>query len=143
MIGKDHTGGFKIPHVPLYPSIKGELRGMGTFHDVSDYEPEDRPAEMKKDRVDDPFAHAMAMVQVRHYPNLPIEQIYVVWFCSALQNWKALVSTNVKDNCYYEVTHDGTKNCTYVDQYIKVENTKIDLNKNTMSGTAYPDLRNF
>jgi hypothetical protein len=103
--------------------------------------PEDRPAEMKKDRVDDPISHALAMVQLLHYKDVPIADIYVVWFCQALQNWKALVSTNIKDNCYYEVTHNGDKNETYVDQYIKVTNTQVDLNTNKLSGTKYSDMR--
>lgn len=34
----------------------------------------------------------------------------VVWFSKTLQNWKALVSTNVSDGMYYEVTYNGDKN---------------------------------
>ena len=48
-----------------------------------------------------------------------MDDIYIVWFCAALHNWKALVSTNVLDNCYYEVTHNGDKDETYVDRYVK------------------------
>ena len=48
--------------------------------------------------------------------------VYVTWFCKTLQNWKALLSTNVPDGVYYEVTHNGNKNETYVDVYKKWEN---------------------
>lgn len=51
-----------------------------------------------------------------------LEDVYVVWFCKTLQNWKALLSTNVSDGMYYEITHNGDKNETYVDVYKKSEN---------------------
>lgn len=50
------------------------------------------------------------------------DDVYVVWFCKTLQNWKALLSTNVADGMYYEITHNGDKNETYVDVYKKWEN---------------------
>ena len=53
---------------------------------------------------------------------ISIDDVYVVWFCKTLQNWKALLSTNVPDGVYYEITHNGDKNETYVDVYKKWEN---------------------
>lgn len=50
------------------------------------------------------------------------EDVYVVWICKALQNWKALVSTNLCDGMYYEITHNGDKDETYIDAYKKWEN---------------------
>ena len=50
------------------------------------------------------------------------ENVYIVWFSKTLQNWKALVSTDVLDGMYYEITHNGDKNETYVDVYKKWEN---------------------
>lgn len=50
------------------------------------------------------------------------DDVYIVWFCKTLQNWKAMVSTNVSDGMYYEVTHNGDKSETYVDVYKKWEN---------------------
>ncbi len=35
------------------------------------------------------------------------DDVYVVWFCKTLQNWKALISTTLPDCMYYEVTHNG------------------------------------
>lgn len=54
-----------------------------------------------------------------------LEDVYVVWFCKMLQNWKALLSTNVRDGIYYEITHNGDKNETYVDVYKKWENYAV------------------
>ena len=50
------------------------------------------------------------------------ENVYIVWQCKALQNWKALASTTLTDGMYYEITHNGDKNETYVDVYKKWEN---------------------
>ena len=46
------------------------------------------------------------------------------WFGTArrFQNHKALLSTNVSDGMYYEITHNGDKQETYVDAYKKWEN---------------------
>ena len=51
-----------------------------------------------------------------------LDNIYIVWFCKTLQNWKALVSTTIPDGIYYEVTYNGDTNETYVDVYEKCEN---------------------
>lgn len=50
------------------------------------------------------------------------DDVYVVWFCKTLQNWKVQLSTNVPDGMYYEVTHNGDKNETYFDAYKKFQN---------------------
>ena len=50
------------------------------------------------------------------------DDVFVVWFCKTLQNWKALLSTKVPDGVYYEVTHNGDRDETYVDVYKKWEN---------------------
>ncbi|MFG6379685.1 MAG: hypothetical protein K1W19_15425 [Lachnospiraceae bacterium] len=50
------------------------------------------------------------------------DDVFAVWSCKALQNNKALVSTTVSDGMYYEITHNGDKNETYVDAYKKWEN---------------------
>ena len=48
------------------------------------------------------------------------EDVFIVWSCKVLQNNKALVSTTVSDGMYYEITHNGDKNETYVDAYKKM-----------------------
>lgn len=56
---------------------------------------------------------------------LTLNDVYVVWFSKTLQNWKALVSTTVADGMYYEVTHNGDKDETYLDAYKKWDNVCI------------------
>nr|DAM71055.1 MAG TPA: hypothetical protein [Caudoviricetes sp.] len=47
--------------------------------------------------------------------------MYIVWFCKTLQNWKALVSgVHIKE--YIEVTYNGDKQEVYVDVYQKACN---------------------
>jgi hypothetical protein len=53
------------------------------------------------------------------------EDVYIVWFCKTLQNWKALLSTNVSDGMYYELTYNGDKHELYLDAYRKWENVCI------------------
>ena len=61
-------------------------------------------------------------VDVTDGVKITLDDVYVVWFCKTLQNWKALLSTTVPDGVYYEITHNGDKNETYVDVYKKWEN---------------------
>lgn len=50
--------------------------------------------------------------------------MFVVWSCKTLQNWKAIVSgVNVKE--LIEVTYNGDKDEIYVDVYEKKHNTVI------------------
>ena len=56
---------------------------------------------------------------------LTMDDVYVVWFSKTLQNWKALVSTNVSDGMYYEVTYNGDKKETYIDSYKKWQNKRV------------------
>lgn len=54
------------------------------------------------------------------------DDVYVVQFCKTLQNWKALVSTDLPDGMYYEVTCNGDKKEVYLDAYKKFDNQEID-----------------
>jgi hypothetical protein len=58
-------------------------------------------------------------------PELNLDMVYVVWFCKTLQNWKALVSTQLPDGIYYEVTYDGDAKETHLDVYTKAYNFVI------------------
>lgn len=58
-------------------------------------------------------------------PLLTIEDIYVVWFVKVLKNWKALLSTNVADGMYYELTYNGDNLETYLDAYKKFDNVSV------------------
>lgn len=55
----------------------------------------------------------------------PDFEVFVVWSCKTLQNYKALISTTLPDGMYYECTYNGDKNEMYLDAYKKFENKKI------------------
>lgn len=54
-------------------------------------------------------------------------EIYTVWKCKILQNWKYLLSSTLPDGMYYELTYDGDKNRWYLDAYKKFENRCITV----------------
>ena len=49
--------------------------------------------------------------------------------CKTLKNSKALLSTNVSDGMYYEITYNGDKDEIYFDAYKKWENILISKEK--------------
>lgn len=56
---------------------------------------------------------------------LPDFTVYIVWQCKTLQNWKFLISTDIPDGMYYELTFNGDRNEWYLDAYKKFENQCI------------------
>ena len=54
-----------------------------------------------------------------------IEDVYIVWFCKVLQNWKALAGTHHSDGMYYEITFDGNNKLVYFDAYKKWQNVQM------------------
>ena len=64
-------------------------------------------------------------VEVTDNKKITADDVFIVWFSKTLQNWKALVSTTVSDGMYYEITHNGDKDETYVDVYKKWENFTV------------------
>lgn len=55
----------------------------------------------------------------------PDFEVYIVWKCKALQNWKYLISSSLFDGMYYELTYNGDKKEWYLDAYKKFENKVI------------------
>lgn len=55
----------------------------------------------------------------------PEFEVYTVWKCKALQNWKYLLSSTLPDGMYYELTYNGNKKEWYLDAYKKFENIVI------------------
>lgn len=53
--------------------------------------------------------------------------VYVVWYCKTLQNWKALASTTLPDGMYYELTLNGDRGELYFDAYKKFENRCLPI----------------
>lgn len=56
---------------------------------------------------------------------VPEFEVYIVWKCKALQNWKYLLSSSLFDGMYYELTYNGDKEEWYLDAYKKFENKVI------------------
>lgn len=59
---------------------------------------------------------------------VPVFRVYIVWQCKTLQNWKFLISTDIPDGMYYELTYNGDKKEWYLDAYKKFENRCIPEN---------------
>lgn len=58
---------------------------------------------------------------------VPNFDVYIVWYCKTLQNWKALLSTTLFDGMYYELTLNGDKDEAYLDAYKKWDNNCIKI----------------
>ena len=56
---------------------------------------------------------------------IPPFDVYTVWKCKALQNWKYLISSTLPDGTYYEATRNGDKGEWYLDVYKKFQNVVI------------------
>lgn len=70
-----------------------------------------------------------APLPVQHY------DIFVVWFCFTLGNWKCLISTDMPDNKYYEVTYNKNTDETYLDVYEKTANLVHTSDGKTVRGS--------
>ena len=67
-------------------------------------------------------------------------EVYVVWKCKALQNWKYLLSSTLLDGMYYELTFNGDKKEWYLDAYKKFENRTVRSIESIKSGNfTIPD----
>lgn len=58
------------------------------------------------------------------------DNVFCVWMVRALQNNKALLSTNIPDGMYYEYTYNGDKGEAYLDAYKKWKNSVTDKEGN-------------
>lgn len=57
-------------------------------------------------------------------PPIDLSNVFIVWSCKTLQNYKCLASTNVNgDGIYAEYTYNGDKQELYEDVYGKLTNT--------------------
>ena len=56
---------------------------------------------------------------------IPDFEVFTVWKCKTLQNWKYLLSSTLFDGMYYELTFNGDEHEWYLDAYKKFENRVI------------------
>jgi hypothetical protein len=73
-------------------------------------------------------------------PEITLDSVYIVWFCKTLKNWKALVSTIIPDEIYYEVTYNGETKETYLDVYSKQYNFTISEDSESEMNQGSLDL---
>ena len=58
--------------------------------------------------------------------SIGLDNVFIVWSCKTLQNYKALASTTVSgDGIYAEYTYNGDRQELYEDVYKKLTNTAI------------------
>ena len=76
-----------------------------------------------------------ALKIVRDYTNehidksdpVPFYDVFIVWKCKTLQNWKYMISSTLFDGMYYELTFNGDKKEWYLDAYKKFDNKVIPM----------------
>lgn len=55
---------------------------------------------------------------------IDLSNVYIVWSCKSLQNYKCLASTTFSgDGLYAEYTYNGDKQELFEDVYVKIYNT--------------------
>lgn len=63
-------------------------------------------------------------VDTPQIPPIDLSNVFIVWSCKTLQNYKCLASTTVSgDGIYAEYTYSGDKQELYEDVYKKLTNT--------------------
>lgn len=72
---------------------------------------------------------------IAEHKQIPVEDVYIVWYCKTLQSWMAMASSNVSDGTYYEVTLNGDKNEIYFDEYLHNKNICVNLLTNEQEVT--------
>jgi hypothetical protein len=86
-----------------------------------------------EDQLDHIYRAKEAVVEVwneyvsgKTMDEITIDDLYVVWFCFTLGNWKCLISSDHwTDTSYFEVSYSAVKKERFVDHYRKVSNTAI------------------
>ena len=69
---------------------------------------------------------AFALSPMLEMPEINPGNVFVVWSCKKLQNYKCLVSTTVSgDGIYAEYTYNGDRQELYEDVYKKLTNACI------------------
>ena len=56
---------------------------------------------------------------------ISFDDIFVVWQCKTLQNFKAILAVKAPDSFMFECSYNGDKNEMYFDAYDKIMNKVI------------------
>ena len=73
------------------------------------------------------YDYAKSQIDKTDNVKFSTEDVYVVWYNFTLGNSKALLSTNLPDGMYYEVTYNANRDEIYFDAYKKWINRCISL----------------
>jgi uncharacterized protein YciU (UPF0263 family) len=125
-----------------YPPLGESIRSMEEYMDTDDkkeaalnlqYGTGDTPLKVTEYSPYPIIARALVFDYVREHldptdtivPELGFDDVYVVSFTYILNNWKALISTNLPDGMYYEVTFDVSKGTAYIDAYKRFDHKEV------------------
>lgn len=78
-----------------------------------------------KVNMDDKATEIINSYILDHYSVAPTFDVFIVWKCKILQNWKYLIASTLPDGMYYELTFNGDKKEWYLDAYKKIDNKRI------------------
>lgn len=81
---------------------------------------------MRDKKEMDAIVRSLLISYIDDRSNINFYDVYIVWKAKILQNWKYLLSTNIPEGRYYEITYDGNRKKFYIDEYLKINNTVID-----------------
>lgn len=82
--------------------------------------------DFEKEAIDLVYAYAWSHLDTTDIRRIKFDfNVFTVWKCKTLQNWKFLLSTTLHDGMYYELTYDGDRDCWYLDAYKKFDNKCI------------------
>lgn len=91
----------------------------------------DEEEEYYKNKTRDLLVHQVIKI-VQENSVYDADDLFVVWFSKTLDHWKALVATTFHgDGTYFEVTHNGHLDETYIDIYEKMANFVVQQKKGT------------
>ncbi len=71
--------------------------------------------------------HIIKVLGENYQDYLTFDELHIVWFGKALQNYKCTMIDLRKNQRYYECTYNGDKNELYVDIYEKKHNIAYKL----------------
>jgi Family of unknown function (DUF6275) len=113
----------------LTPENEEMLRNHLEYHDIKKKEEDEMGVPIKTTEDFQSLARQAVFEYARSHLDVTddnvaftADNVYIVWFCYILGNWKALLSTELSDGMYYEVTYNFTRNEMYLDAYKKFEN---------------------